>query len=111
MDRTMIYLLTGALLSTIVIECGVLLLLGEKRRRVYLLSAVVNVVTNLPLNLYLMFVRNTWPVLLFGEVMVVVFEAAAYYGLVRNKRQALVYSLLCNAISFLVGALIQLMRV
>ena len=100
--------LSIALVATIIIEYGVLLLLGEQRQRVLLSSVVVNILTNVPLNLYLLFVGNSWTAIAVGEVLVVVVEALWYYWFVREWQRAWVYSLLCNAISFLLGVLFQL---
>ena len=112
------YLLTDAalgayavpLVGTIIIELGVLYLLREHRPRVLWASVVINVLTNLPLNLL---VRHGWlsdlPSLLLAEVAIVVIETLWYYCFVRQWRQSFVYGLLCNAISFLVGMLFQLL--
>ena len=48
----MLKMLLVPLVATIVIEWGVLLLLGERRRRVLLASVAINVLTNVPLNLF-----------------------------------------------------------
>ena len=103
--------LTWALIATILIEWGGLLLLGEKRKKVLLASVVVNILTNIPLNLYLLYVRNDWSTLLVGEILVVLVEALWYDFFVKNLRLAAIYSLLCNAISFLTGTLIQLILI
>ena len=112
------YLLTDAalgayavpLVGTIIIELGVLYLLCERRPRVLWASVVINVLTNLPLNLL---VRHGWlsdlPSLLIAEAVIVVVESLWYYCFVRQWRQSFVYGLLCNAISFLVGMLFQLL--
>ena len=112
------YLLTDAalgayavpLVGTIIIELGVLYLLRERRPSVLWASVVINVLTNLPLNLL---VRHGWlsdlPSLLLAEVAIVVIETLWYYCFVRQWRQSFVYGLLCNAISFLVGMLFQLL--
>lgn len=100
--------LTWALIVTILIEMGVLLLLGEKRRKVLLASVIINILTNIPLNLYLLYVGNGWSTLLIGELLVVLMEALWYDLFIKNLYHAAIYSLLCNAISFLTGALIQL---
>ena len=112
------YLLTDAalgayavpLVGTIIIEMGVLYLLREHRPRVLWASVVINVLTNLPLNLL---VRSGWlsdlPSLLIAEAVIVVVEPLWYYCFVRQWRQSFVYGLLCNAISFLVGMLFQLL--
>lgn len=92
-----------ALLATIMIEVAVLLLLGEKRRKVLLASVVINVITNVPLNIIAQYVGLSTVGVIIGELIVVVVEALWYYLFVKKASQAMVYSLLCNAISFLVG--------
>lgn len=92
-----------ALLATIMIEIAVLLLLGEKRRKVLLASVVINIITNVPLNIIAQYVGLSTVGVIIGELTVVAVEALWYYLFVKKASQALVYSLLCNAISFLVG--------
>ena len=96
------------LVGTIVIELGVLYFLRERRSRVLWASVVINVLTNLPLNLL---IRHGWlgdlPSLLIAEAVIVVVESLCYLCLVRRWRQAFIYGLLCNAVSFLVGLLFQ----
>ena len=94
--------------ATIVIELGVLLLLGEKRKRILLSSVVINILTNIPLNLYLIFVSGGATAIFTGELVVFVVETLWYYYFVRNIKLAAIYSALCNAISFLLGLLVQL---
>ena len=96
------------LVATIVIEWGVLLFLGEQRRRVLYGSVVMNVLTNVPLNLYAVCVSDGWGTLIVGEALVVLTEALCYRLLVGEWRQAWIYSLLCNSISFLIGELLVL---
>lgn len=96
------------LVATIVIEWGVLLFLGERRRRVLYGSVAMNVLTNVPLNLYAVCVSDGWGTLIVGEALVVLTEALCYRLLVGEWRQAWIYSLLCNAISFLAGELFVL---
>ena len=93
------------LIPTILIELAVLWLLREKRRKVLLASVAINVLTNVPLNLYL---ASGIKEIIIGEVIVVVVETLWYLCFVKNLKQAFIYSLLCNAISFLLGVLVQL---
>ena len=97
----------SALLLTIAIEVGMLLLMGEKSKRVLVGAVAVNILTNVPLNYFLLTYGNSTGRLMAGEIMVVVVEALWYYLFVRQWRKATVYSLLCNATSFLAGILIQ----
>ena len=103
-----------AIALTVAIEYGMLRLMGEGRRRVLRDSVVMNVITNLTLNLtLLLFVQyDTASQLraeLIGEVAVVVVEALWYTYILRNLRQAGIYSLLCNAVSYMGGILLQLL--
>ena len=105
MDEGMIGRLLIALIPTILIEGGVLWLMGERRKKVLGASVVVNVLTNVPLNLYLMLVNDTWATILMGEVIVVVVETFWYLLFVKRLKQAFIYSALCNATSFFIGLL------
>ena len=102
-------LLLTALVATILIEYGVLLLLGERRRNVLLGSVVVNVLTNVPLNLYVIHHDIGAAGVAQAEGLVVVAEALWYFAFTRSLRQSCVYSLLCNAVSFLTGLLFAIL--
>ena len=105
----MLRMLMLPLAATIVIELGVLLFIGERRRRVLLASVAINVLTNVPLNLYAVYeTPEGWGTVVAGEALVVVAEALCYRWLLADWRQAWIYSLLCNAISFLAGELVVL---
>ena len=94
------------LVATIVIEYGVLRFLRERRQRVLWSSVVVNILTNVPLNLLVVDYDFDWGVILIGEAVVIVVETLWYYFFVKAFRQACVYGFLCNAISFLTGVLV-----
>lgn len=97
-----------ALLSTILIELLVLLQLGERRKKLLLASIIINILTNVSLNYYLFFVSYTDTTVIIGEALVVLTEALCYYFFTKNLAQSFIYSLLCNAISFLLGEFFQL---
>ena len=98
------------LLATIVIELGVLWFLRERRAMVLWASVVINVLTNVPLNLIMLHLPHPTPIIyiVIGELCVVLVETLCYYALLRSWRQAAIYSVLCNAISFLTGLLVQM---
>lgn len=106
-----ISMLLLALISTVLIEFVVLLLLGERSRVVLGSSVVINILTNVPLNLYVIYIDNSVLMVVIGELIVVVVEAFCYFLLLRNLSRALIYSSLCNSISFLIGVLAQLLIV
>ena len=56
--RLVIQILT-ALIPTILIELGVLWLLLERQKKVLLSSIAVNVLTNVPLNIYVLLVGDS----------------------------------------------------
>lgn len=104
----MIWMLLSTLVPTVLIELCVLWLLLERRRSVLLSSVVVNVLTNVPLNLFLRKVDGGWTSIIVGEVFVVIVEALWYRWFTGQWKQAFVYSVLCNVISFVIGLLFQL---
>jgi uncharacterized membrane protein YhfC len=106
---TIIPILILALIPTILIELAVLLLRRERRKRVLASSVVVNVLTNVPLNLYIYYVINSLLTLLAGEVIVVLVAALWYYVFIKDMSRSFTYSILCNAISFLTGLLVQIL--
>ena len=106
---TIIPILLLALIPTILIELAVLLFLRERSRRVLASSVVVNIITNVPLNLYVYYFSNSLLTIFLGEVLVVLFEALWYYMFLCDLSRSFVYSFLCNAFSFLTGVLIQLL--
>ena len=101
-----------ALVLTVLIELGVLLALRERRISVLAMSVGANVVTNLTLNLWLNLTDGiTVMQIIAAELVIIVAEAVAYRCVVNSMRQAAIYSLLCNGISFLTGELLQLLAV
>lgn len=98
-----------ALISTILIEFVVLLLLRERRKWVLGSSAVINILTNIPLNLYVIYIDSSVMTIILGELLVVVVETLWYFLFIHNPSRAFVYSSLCNAISFLTGLLAELL--
>ena len=100
-----------ALVPTILIELVVLLLLGERRGLVLGSSVIINILTNIPLNLFVIFIDKSLMTIVLGELLVVVVEALWYYLFLRVMSRAFIYSILCNAISFLIGLLVQLLIV
>lgn len=100
-----------ALISTVLIEFVVLLLLRERRRQVLGSSVVINILTNVPLNLFVIYVDSSVKTIILGELLVVVVEALWYYLFLHIQSRAVIYSFLCNAISFLTGVLVQLLIV
>lgn len=101
------HFMLSALLLTIAIEVGMLMLMGERRKGVLTGAVAVNILTNVPLNYLLLTFGNSTERIVVGELLVLLVEALWYFFFVRQWRTAAIYSLLCNATSFLAGILIQ----
>ncbi len=93
------------LVATIIIEFIVLRLLKENNKKALLSSVIINTLTNLPLNL---FVPKDMVSIGIAEVAIVVIEAIWYYLFVKDIKKAMIYSALCNTISFFTGLLIDI---
>jgi hypothetical protein len=107
----MMVILIMPLVLTILIELGVLLLMGERQRRILWLSVVVNMLTNVPLNLSLFYLEADDMTVIVGELVVVVVEALWYFAFLRKWKKAIAYSLFCNVISFLSGLVLLILFV
>ena len=105
----LILLLVYPLVGTILIEYGMLRLMGERQRSVLRASVMMNVLTNVPLNLLILSLPSAgWDVIAAGELAVVVVEMVWYRCVIHQWKRAAVYSMLCNAASFLTGLLIDM---
>lgn len=108
----LLLLLAYPLVGTILIEYGMLRLMGERSRSVIRASVIMNVLTNVPLNLLLLSLPYAgWDVIAVGELVVVVVEMVWYRCVTHQWKRAAVYSLLCNVASFLTGLLIDMVLV
>lgn len=97
-----------ALILTIVIECAVLFLLGERDKLFYLYWAAVTAFTNLIINfcIYLLFDDISmiyWVTVAFLEILVFFSEFLLCYAYSNNRKQSLKYSAVCNVASFGIG--------
>ena len=110
--RDVAMLITCCLL-TVVMEFAFLYIIRIRDRRLWL-SIPMNIVTNLSLNIFLIYflmkkMPNTsifyWLIVLGLEVVVVLVEGA-FYQVVKKDKKNLLYSLLANLISGIYGSLI-----
>ena len=104
-DNPLAYTLLYPLLATIVIEALVLLAWRERRWQVLSMSVIMNVLTNVPLNLLVLFCLPVLsiPMILVLEGAVILIETLLYLPVTHQFRQAFTYSLSCNVISYLLG--------
>ena len=108
-DATYQALLTP-LMATIILESLLLLYMREGRWQVLAVSVVLNILTNVPLNAFVMAYRVTYPLYLIGlECVVVIIEFIGYWLVLHDRNKAFRYSLLCNMFSALTGCLFQIL--
>ena len=101
--------LLAPLMATIVLESLLLLCLRERRWQVLAASVLLNICTNVPLNAFVMaYGVYSLPCLAGLECVVIAVEFMGYWLVLRNRRRAFAYSILCNSFSALVGCLFQL---
>ncbi len=105
------HLMAAALVLTVVVELAVLMLMGERRKQLLWLSVGMNIVTNVSLNLLLIQTGGTLTSVATGEAAVLVAETLGFRLVLKDWHRAFTYSLLCNATSFLVGTLFNLISV
>ena len=100
-----------ALILTLIIELSILFILRFKDYKLYILSSLINIGTNLSLNYYL---ENTIfktltiyvIVVIILEITVLFVETLLYMIYFKKFKKSFIISLLLNASSFLLGLLI-----
>lgn len=100
-----------ALLLTIIIELPLLKLFKEKDSKVYFLSLIMNIVTNLSLNGFLKLIGFSnfiiyLMVVIFLEIIVVFVEALGYMIIYKKFKKSFIVSLVLNLVSAVIGTFI-----
>lgn len=103
--QILIYFILKALIITIIIELLMLFVLGEKNYKIFLLSILINIITNISLNIGIQFINPQYFYVLVGilEVVIAFIEAAGYNLIYKDYKKSLRVSCLCNAASYLLG--------
>ncbi|MDE6661152.1 MAG: hypothetical protein K2J93_04975 [Anaeroplasmataceae bacterium] len=101
------------LVLTLLIETIVLVILKERRIKVYVVSIIMNIITNITLNLigYHLVIKSIWLydiIVIVLEALIWFLEGIGYYLVLKNKRKAVFYTLTCNVNSFLLGTFLQM---
>ena len=99
-----------ALLLTIILEFIVLLVL-KKNYKYLIISIILNIMTNIPLNLFLTEIINLLPIyyliiLIIFEISIIFIESIGYYLLNKKFCKSLKISFYLNFISFFIGTII-----
>ncbi len=97
-----------ALILTILIEGIALIVLKEQRLIKY--SLLINIFTNIPLNLILKLLTDNFIVyiiiLIILEIIIIIIEGILYYLIIKNKKYACKISIILNASSFIIGTIL-----
>lgn len=97
------------LFLTLIIEVGGLFLFKERRGKIYFVAVLMNIITNISLNLFNYYVIIeviwvAWLVLIFLEFFIWFLEGVGYFILLRNPKRAICYTLVLNMSSFFLGS-------
>lgn len=100
--------LIKALVLTIIIELFALLLQKEKKPLVYLMCIIMNIITNISMNLLIQSIPiHNYDIVVIGlEIIVLIIEYFGYSLVIKSKKVAFNRALLCNLLSYLVGLLL-----
>lgn len=97
------HLLLMSLLATLVIEGLILFYMKERRINVYFIFLVMNVLTNVPLNIYVLYNHPSISTILVLELIVIVVESLLYYITTRQWKRSFAYGFVCNVTSYIGG--------
>ena len=97
------------LFLTLVIEIGALFLLKERRGKIYFVAILMNILTNISLNLFNYYVIIeelwvAWLVLILLEFFIWFLEGVGYYIFLKDLKRAICYTLVLNMSSFFLGS-------
>ena len=105
-----------ALVSTLIIESFVLVILKYRNIKIFILEIIINTITNLSLNYFLLtysfesYILYIISVIVL-EILIVLIEGFFYAIFLKKIKKSLKLSLILNASSFLIGLLISLFSI
>ncbi|MBE6137514.1 MAG: hypothetical protein E7176_03865 [Erysipelotrichaceae bacterium] len=107
----MIPTLLFCFILTAIIEFVALLFIGVRRKNILLYSILINLITNVPLNLFLYLYDYKseliyWLIVLLLEILILFIEAVLYFIAIKKIKKSFICSFICNSYSFLIGLLI-----
>lgn len=99
-------ILLKALVLTITIEILALLIQREKTIKIYFLSIIINIFTNISFNFAIqVFPLNNYYIIVL-EIIIVIIEFLCYYVLIKDIKRAIRISFICNLLSYFIGVLL-----
>lgn len=99
---------------TCAIELITLIILKEKNKKILLCSLLINLITNIPLNLFICFsnfktLLDYFAIVIGLELFIMTIEGLLYYLLNRDIHKSIKYAIILNVTSYLVGLGITLL--
>lgn len=104
--KSLFPILLKALIITIVVEELCLLIMREKSAKIYLLCFVMNIITNITMNVALQYSTDYYTSLIIFEIAVFVIEGLLYFAINKKIGKAIIISLVCNIASLLIGTIL-----
>ena len=101
-----------AIIFALLIKALVLRIFGEKRKKVYIAMLIMNLFTNVPLNIYSVVALDSRfiayvPLIIIGITIV---ETIVYLFVTGKEiKKSILYGIFCNAYSFVVGSFLYFM--
>lgn len=103
----MLKLILIPLVVTIITEELTLLVCKCKQISIYIVCLVMNIITNVSLNFLIQIIPNYYLGLILLELSVFVIESIVYFLFTKSFKKAILYSLLCNLVSLIIGGFIR----
>lgn len=98
---------------TCLIEVIMLIILHEKNKKILLFSLVVNLITNVPLNIFINLynftsIFNYFVIVIGIELLIITIEWLLYTLVIKDCVKSIKYACILNLTSYLVGIVISL---
>lgn len=100
-------------LLTCIIEFIMLLIMKERSKKILNYSVIVNLITNIPLNLFILnfnFINivHYFSIVISLEILIIVIEWLLYYLVLKNIKKSLKYAIILNITSYIIGLIISI---
>ena len=99
---------------TCAIELIILLILKEKNKKILFGSLLINLITNVSLNLFINYYHfdtllNYFALVIGLELLIITAEGLLYYLIDRDISKSIKYAIILNVTSYLVGLILSLL--
>lgn len=100
-------------LLTCIIEFIALIIIKERDKKILNYSVIVNLITNIPLNLFILNfsfknIVQYFIIVISLEIVIIIIEWLLYYLLLKNIKKSLKYAIILNITSYIMGLIISI---